>query len=277
MPAKSASALRVLVARGCELETPAPDFAAYRAAASTLFPFRGPWAYDAWAAINDRFWGGSLSPGPILWGLTAGCLFGSYNPNNNAITLHEALPGRDFAEEARKRGELDWVMANRDQQLNSWGLGPEQFGIGTALGTLLHESMHQAHHQRGLHYPDGRKPFTTESHHNEIWVRECERIAGMIGLPQQIWPIYVERKEHVAEVRLRLGLEANALSAKQLNNRRRWKWAPTVNGEEIEVCKGFWRGQPVASESELTCFPRISFERYAVARSERTALILGKG
>jgi hypothetical protein len=251
----------------------------YAQAADTLFPIRGAWSYDAWAQINARFFDGALQPGPILWGLTAGCDFGSFNGNNNAITLHEALPGRDFAKQAKARGERDWVMADRSQALNSWGLSADSFGIGTALGTLLHEAMHQSHHQQGLHYPAGRQT-PSEAHHNPMWLAECERVALMIGLPARLWPLYVERKERADEVRARLGAEAEKFTGKELNNRRRWIWAPTIKGQEIELEYGddlepTHQGQLVAGTSEITGFPRQSYKRHGIAVADRVALILG--
>jgi hypothetical protein len=249
----------------------------FRSAAETLFPIRGSWSYDSWAAINERFFAGNLHPGPILWGLTAGCNFGSYNPSTNAITLHEALPGTDFAKAAEAQGERDWVMANRSKTFTSWGLPSTSFGIGTALGTLLHEAMHQSHRQQGLQYPEGRKGL--EVHHNSIWVAECERVAKVIGLPDRIWPIYVERKETADEVRQRLGADANGLTGKQLNNRRQWVWVPTVDGEPIELIGTVsgpttLAGQRVAEAAEITGFPRVSFNRTGITPPERVGLIL---
>ena len=261
-----------------------PSLSTYRQAADTLFPVRGAWSYDAWQAINARFWNDELTPGAILWGFTAGCNFGSFNPSNNAITLHEALPGKDFAEQAKVRGDRDWVMADRDQTLNSWGLAPSYFGIGTALGTLLHETMHQAHHQRGENYPPNRKGNGVEQHHNPVWVAECERIAALIGITPRIWPLYVKRKERVDEVRQRLHNSHNYwmlldTTGRELNNRRQWKWVPTIDGMEIateihvdgtETCNG----QLVAQPSEITCFPRNSFEQIGVEVADRVSLIL---
>jgi hypothetical protein len=243
---------------------------ALRLAAEALFPVRGAWAYDSWAAINTRFFADRLEPGSILWGLTAGCDFGSYNPNNNSITLHEALPGRDFAKQAKAQGEHDWVMANRDQVLISWGLKPEFFGIGTALGTLLHEAMHQFHHQQRLFdFPKA------DPHHNQIWLAECERISEMIGLPRRLWPLYVKRKEHADEVRSRLGDAALVFTGEQINNRRRWVWVPTLDGFEIEVDKdGSWGGQLVASAGEITAFPGCSYRRHEIKPAEQVKLIL---
>ncbi len=259
---------------------------AYRHAAETLFPIRGSWSFDAWSQINARFWYDSLTPGAILWGLTAGCDFGSYNPNNNAITLHEALPGRDFA----KQGEIDWVMANRDQALDSWGLAPSAFGIGTALGTLLHESMHQAHHQQGIAYPLNRKG-KTEAHHNHTWLAECQRIADLIGITPRIWPLYIERKERADEVRQRLARahrddprqpNPSDLTGAQINNRRQWTWVPTIDGAEITPdinANGLetYQGQRIASTSEITGFPRKSYQDQGITPANRIPLILPEG
>ena len=261
--------------------------AAYRSAADTLFPVRGAWSYDTWEALNARFWDEQLTPGAILWGLTAGCDFGSFNPNNNCITLHEALPGKDFAKAAKARGG-DWVMTNRDQQLSSWGLSPSAFGIGTALGTLLHETMHQAHRQRGYSYPAGRKPGTKEAHHNPLWVGECSRVAEMIGITPRLWPIYIERKEHAEEVRYRLQCahavdpqqpDPAGFTGKELNNRRRWTWVPTLNGDEIKPEMSdngseHWGGQLVAGAGEITGFPRASYEQMGVEPADRVGLVL---
>ena len=261
--------------------------AEYRSAADILFPIRGAWSFDSWQLINTRFWDDSLTPGAILWGLTAGCNFGSYNPNNNAITLHEALPGKDFA----KQGEVDWVMANRNQDLKSWGLRPESFGIGTALSTLLHETMHQAHHQLGKRYPPNRKG-QTDVHHNHIWLAECERVAALIGITPRLWPFYVERKERADEVRSRLARKHRAvrtephpddLTGAQLNNRRCWIRVPTIDGAEItpdiDDTNGTatYQGQPIASASEITGFPRESFNQQGIKPADRIPLILPKG
>jgi hypothetical protein len=244
---------------------------ALRQAAETLFPIRGAWAYNSWAAINQRFFNNQLTPGSILWGLTAGCNFGSFNPNNNCITLHEALPGRDFAKQAKAHGESDWVMANRDQHLASWNLNPDSFGIGTALGTLLHEAMHQAHCQQGLRYG-------ANGHHNTIWLAECQRVAVMIGLPDRIWPLYKQRKETADEVRTRIGAAADNLTGKQLNNRRQSIWVPTIDGQEVELELGdqglTYQGQLAADTSEITGFPRQSYKRHEIEVADRVGLIL---
>ena len=251
----------------------------YRTAAETLFPVRGSWSYDSWQAINERFWDNKLTPGSILWGLTAGCNFGSYNPNNNAIVLHEALPGQDFAKQAKESGQQDWVMTNRDQELMSWGLSAKHFGIGTALGTLLHESMHQAHHQSGQGYPLNRKGDASEAHHNQLWVDECARIAPMIGISPRLWTVYIERKERIDEVRKRLGDKADQLTGKQINNRRQWRWVPTIDGIEIQTDVDdhgveTYKGQLVAQPGEITGFPRASYKQQGIEVADRVALIL---
>ncbi len=244
---------------------------ALRQAAETLFPIRGAWSYNSWAAINQRFFNNQLIPGSILWGLTAGCDFGSFNPNNGAITLHEALPGTDFAQAARERGESDWVMANRGKSFTSWGLPSTAFGIGTALGTLLHEVMHQSHHQQNLHP-------SPDHHHNPIWIAECQRVATMIGLPDRIWPLYKKRKETADEVRARIGADAHPLTGKALNNRRQSIWVPTIDHQEVKLECGdqglTYQGQLAASPSEITGFPRQSYKRHHIDVADRVKLIL---
>lgn len=249
-----------------------PSLAELQAAATVLYGERGCWAYDAWAAINHRFWNGQLVPGPIHWGLTAGASAGWFlgHGRSGQITIHEALTGTDFD---------DWVMADRSRERSSWNLPPSAFGIGTALGTLLHESMHQAHHQRGQEYGLDRLG-NREAHHCQTWVDECARIAPLIGLPTRTWPVYIERKESIEEVFNRLErqhsrggrLDPNKLTRTGLANRRQWIQSPTIDGETIDPAD--WDGPPLAKPGEITMFPRASYEQMGVTPADRVGLIL---
>ena len=249
-----------------------PSFAEFQAAASTLYGSRGEWSYDMWAAINRRFWDGQLTPGPIHWGLTAGCSFGWFlgHGHSGQITIHEALTGTAFD---------DWVMADRSQARSSWNLPPSAFGIGTALGTLLHESMHQAHYQRRLEYGLDRMG-NREPHHCQTWVDECARIAPMVGLPTLTWPVYIERKESIEQVFNRIerqhtagnSFNPNNFSRNELSNRRQWIQVPTINGEQINPAD--WDGPPLATTGEITMFPRATYERMGLPPADRVGLIL---
>ena len=249
-----------------------PSFAEFQAAASTLYGSRGEWSYDMWAAINRRFWDDQLTPGPIHWGLTAGCVFGWFlgHGHSGQITIHEALTGNDFD---------DWVMAGRSQTRSSWNLPPAAFGIGTALGTLLHESMHQAHYQRRLEYGLDRMG-NREPHHCQTWVDECARIAPMVGLPTLTWPVYIERKEHIEQVFNRIerqhaagnAFSPNTYSRSELSSRRQWIQVPTINGEQINPAD--WDGPPLATTGEINMFPRATYERMGLPPADRVGLIL---
>ena len=243
----------------------------FRQAAETLFSLRGAWAFDAWQSINIRFWDYSLNPGAILWGMTSGYDIGKYTPSNNTITLHEALTSDDFTKKARK----------------SWGLYAESFGMGIALGVLLHESMHQAHYQQGIAYPLNRKGHP-EPHHNSHWIAECQRIGDLIGITPRLWPLYVERKEHAEDVRARL-LKAHhqdsqqphpsTLSGNQINNRRRWIWVPTIDGNEImpvvdDLGHATYFGQLIATTEEITRFPQASFSHQGITPTASLSFIL---
>ena len=243
-------------------------------ASERLFGLRGAWAYEHWALLNQRFFADQLQPGPILWGMTAGAEFGAFNPLNNAIALHEGIAGIDFAEQARRLGQWDWVMADRSQQYESWGLPPASFGIGTALSVLLHQMMHQYHHQTGL--SGGDHHDQDSPHHNPVWIAECRRLAPRIGLPKQIWPLYRRRKESIAEVELRLGEKARHLSSRQLANRRQWIWVATLDDEELDVDALEAIGQQVASATEVVRFPVVSYHRYGIRPPQRTQLMLGQ-
>ena len=97
----------------------------------------------------------------------------------------------------------------------------------------------------------------------------------MIGLQPRLWVLYVERKERVDEVRARLGAAASDLTGKQLNNRRRWIWVPTIDGQEIAVDDdGKYNGQLVATTGEITGFPRASYQDDGVTPAKRVGLIL---
>lgn len=237
-----------------------------QSAAAVLYGERGSWAYDMWDLINTRFWNGSLVPGPIHWGLTAGCNFGWFlgDSNGGRITIHEALTGTDFP---------DFVQADRRIERNSWGLSSDYFGLGTALGTLLHEAMHQAHRQQGLSYCTDRRG-EYEPHHNPIWLAECERVAPLIGLPALTWPLYIDRKESIPEVVARLGeVRASAFTRQELANRRMWISVPTIDGAEVDPST--WDGLPLASTEEICCFPRATYQDMKISPADRIPLILG--
>lgn len=249
-----------------------PDLRAHvrRAPGRCFRPLWRPW--DMWAAINQLFWDDQLSPGPIHWGLTAGCSFGWFlgHGHSGQITLHEALTGTAFD---------DWVMADRSQARSSWNMPLSAFGIGTALGTLLHESMHQAHHQRGQEYGLDRLG-NREPHHCQTWGDECARIAPMVGQPTLTWPVYIERKESTEKVFNRIERQHAAgnpfnpynFSRNELSNRRQWIQIPTINGEQIDPAD--WDGPPLATTGEMTMFPRATYERMGLPPANRVGLIL---
>ncbi|MDC0303121.1 hypothetical protein OAL13_00710 [bacterium] len=113
-------------------------------------------------------------------------------------------------------------------------------------------------------------------------------VAALIGITPRIWPLYIERKEHADEVRSRLASAHTAddrqpnpseLSGAQINNRRRWTWVPTIDGAEItpDVADDgteTYKGQLIATTSEITGFPRQSYTDQGIKPVYRIPLIL---
>jgi hypothetical protein len=74
------------------LRTEDGRFEALRKISEFYNPVIGPWVYDTWKTLNEKYFGGSLRVGSIVWGLTewSGSL-GYFTPSQNKITLHRSL------------------------------------------------------------------------------------------------------------------------------------------------------------------------------------------
>jgi len=74
-------------------------------------PSIGPWAYDTWQLLNEKYFNGELKVGPIVWGLTVhGTAVGYYTEEINKITLHPSIL-KPFSRAWRCEGLLGEKMA----------------------------------------------------------------------------------------------------------------------------------------------------------------------
>ena len=130
------------------------DIGELRRAARTFYGDVGAWAYDVWEELNDRHFGGRLTPGPITWGLTpyGGCI-GYYDAVRNEITLHPSLI---------RPGERAWNLH-------------ALLGRRYTTDVLIHEMLHQK-----LHLIDGLP--VGDQHNTDPWCAEIARLSAELGL-----------------------------------------------------------------------------------------------
>lgn len=135
-----------------------------REAAELSHPGFGTWLFDTWAHHNNRYFGDKLDVIPLIWGLTPhGHALGFYDPEFKRIVLHTSLlnPSGD-----------------------AWGIA-RILGQRFAGDVLLHEMMHQHIHQRDGGHPHG--------HNHPQWADEINRVARLVGLPDNAQPIKQKR------------------------------------------------------------------------------------
>ncbi len=133
-------------------------FAGFRTAAVRRFGAAGAWAYDQWERLNEAFFGSGCIVGEIIWekALQAKRL-GYYAPGKNRIGL-----SRHLMRPLYPAGVLSWGFRHLNRKL--------------AADILLHEMIHQHIHQTGGWNGEN-------SHNNDRFVREVNRIAKLMGLP----------------------------------------------------------------------------------------------
>lgn len=121
------------------------------------FGTAGAWVYDEWKHLNEMFFTGRNSVGPIVWGRTLqGESLGYYAVAENLIYLHYHLLRPTYPTH-----HLKWDAEHMNKRL--------------ASDVLLHEMIHQRIHQSG-----GWRGET--SHNNERFVEEVNRISKLLGL-----------------------------------------------------------------------------------------------
>src|SRR5262245_15368610 len=148
---------------------------AYRLIARHVYrQFRlGEFAYAAFDHINRTCFGGRVPEALILWQLTEhGRGLGwqrSSAEGPPVITLHPSV-----------------VAPSGDNDADDlWGVPRELLGWCYAYDVLLHEMLH-AHVEYvlgGWEHRDGPQRSKWTCHNNPVWVAECNRLAGLLGLP----------------------------------------------------------------------------------------------
>jgi hypothetical protein len=149
--------------------------AAYRLVARHVYRVGGlgDFAYAAFEYINATFFDGRLPEPLILWDITnwGGCLGWTRSAEDGPpiIKLHPSL----VMPVGTKSAALGWRPP--------WG--EHRLGHCYAFHVLLHETIHVAVNYLlgGIEaHPDFSKKWT--SHANPLWVAECNRIAGIMGV-----------------------------------------------------------------------------------------------
>ena len=135
--------------------TEAERFQLLREVAELYYPLVGPWTFDTWKDLNQKYFNGELKVGPIEWGLTKhGHALGYYSQQTNKITLHPSL---------LKPHSRAWEYG---------GL----LGERMAEDVILHEMLHQ-------HLYQEFGPITNKKGHNtQLWCDEINRLNLLLGL-----------------------------------------------------------------------------------------------
>lgn len=122
-----------------------------------MFGDIGAWAYDEWKKLNAEFFESRNQLGPIYWvSITENRSLGCYSFPENIIYLHKGMVRPRYP-----TNNAQWGFENLNQKL--------------ASDVLLHEMIHQMIHQSGGWEGDN-------SHNNERFVGEVNRIAELLGL-----------------------------------------------------------------------------------------------
>ena len=117
----------------------------------------GAWIFDEWKTLNDTFFYKENIVGEIIWGATPqDRSLGYYSPNENLIVLHKTLMRPVYP-----TTNLNWA--------------PHRLNKRKVSDVLLHEMIHQRVHQTG-----GWEGY--DSHNNEQFVNEVNRIAKLLGI-----------------------------------------------------------------------------------------------
>jgi hypothetical protein len=147
---------------------------AYRLVARHVYRGLGEFGYAAFDHVNAAYFGGRLPEPLILWDITeyGGCLAFA-RPSAEGppvIKLHRSL--------------VEPADVEREDGVGPWGIPLEVLGPCYAYYTVVHECMHVSveYLLGGFRSRPDRKSYWT-SHNNPLWVGECNRIAGLMGVP----------------------------------------------------------------------------------------------
>jgi hypothetical protein len=134
-----------------------PTFAELKIEAAHVFGDFGAWVFDEWKRLNDVLFYGNNVPGTIIWEKTPqDRSLGYYDRVENLIVLHKTLMRPVYPATG-----LTWE--------------PRRLNTRRVSDVLLHEMIHQKIHQTGGWRGE-------DSHNNEQFVNEVNRIANLIGL-----------------------------------------------------------------------------------------------
>jgi hypothetical protein len=134
--------------------TESEKFQLLREVAQLYYPSVGPWTFDTWKDLNQKYFNGELKVGPIEWGLTKhGHALGYYSQQTNKITLHPSL---------LKPNSTAWECG---------GL----LGEKMAEDVILHEMLHQHLYQQF-------GPVKNMGHNSPFWCDEVNRLNPLLGI-----------------------------------------------------------------------------------------------
>jgi hypothetical protein len=141
---------------------------ALRLIAKNYYGVKGRWAYDAFEFVNATCFAGELPWPKIDWEITphGKCLGATRVRGEPVIALHPTLLGAMPREQTGRRDEFPWEIS------------PDLLGTCFAFDVLLHECMHVSVEYR----LGGWQGQGSNSHNNDVWVAEVNRIAPLIGL-----------------------------------------------------------------------------------------------
>ena len=162
-------------------------FADLKKTGKKLFGDFGAWAFDEWKTLNETFFNGENIAGEIIWGSTPNDRsLGYYLTTENLICLHKTLMRPIYP-----TNDLNWRFRH--------------FNKRKAGDVLLHEMIHQRIHQTGGWVGEN-------SHNNERFVKEVNRIARLLGM--NIKAIVIEPK--TVQGKTSLPVEPGCLNLGQL-------------------------------------------------------------
>jgi len=145
----------------------------------------GEWAYRSFDLINNKFFDGTLAWPHIRWAMTQwGRCLGykisqvSPKPSPPSITLHPNLLG---------------TSSGKDEL---WGYPAACLGYAFAWDTIFHEALHIKVAQMNTGGP------RIDSHNNDFWIAEVNRLAPLVGLPGIVAARSVTRRQDGKVVRV---------------------------------------------------------------------------
>lgn len=134
-------------------------FVAFKMTAVQRFGMAGTWSYDQWKRLNEAFFDNGCMVGEIIWEkIMPPKRLGYYAPHSNRIGLSRHLMRPRYP----AANILSWEFRHLNRKL--------------AADILLHEMIHQNIHQTGGWHGEN-------SHNNDRFVHEVNRIAKCMGLP----------------------------------------------------------------------------------------------